>query len=681
MYYKNILIGVTVVVIPAISSDNYYSKLDSLSLESLSSVKIYTADRALTSVDKTSSIVTVITAKQIKKEGLRTLEDVLERIPGMFVDFKNRVQPFIYHRGIQQDQNTGLLLLVDGVSQNSKVAYGFDAQHLLPHLFNVKQIEIIRGSSSTLWGSDAATSVINIITYSGSSVDKNKKDDGVFKVAYNHEFRDNSNSLDFLWAKKFKDGDVMTSYSYSQSDGDLQNYRLLDNTVGYTGWNTNEGTHNFYLKSNYKNFKFLARHLKYIHPDTQDFVSNTEVTNPDATNSDRIRTLTTLHLEYNGKINREFSIDTNIGYTNNILNKTNPGSIVVVGRHVEGTNEFSEKSKYLESILKFDSDSWNTMLGFKLSEQDLYIKKDQGNFVNHKEDTIAAGFVQATYTGVENLKIVAGLRISKSKLRSTENEIMPKVSVLYNISNRWHTKYVYSTGFIHAPLVYNDGADGWVYNPQNMKFTQGTKLPQEVQTNEIQVGYNSNKLQASMTVFHIEMKNQFVWIGRTVPTAPAYLYTYINTESVKSIGLEADFKYFYDNSLSLYGNFTYQDSYYDSPYIVNSGGLRDAIYNVGDEIPNVPNTMYNLGINYNFMKDSMLNIHYRGYNGLYINQVHYKLQSFVDINYRYNNIFMKGLDFSFYGKNIFDNTELNDRDVFSSTEAGSNFGFSLEYTF
>jgi len=108
MYYKNILIGVTVVVIPAISSDNYYSKLDSLSLESLSSVKIYTADRALTSVDKTSSIVTVITAKQIKKEGLRTLEDVLERIPGMFVDFKNRVQPFIYHRGIQQDQNTGL---------------------------------------------------------------------------------------------------------------------------------------------------------------------------------------------------------------------------------------------------------------------------------------------------------------------------------------------------------------------------------------------------------------------------------------------------------------------------------------------------------------------------------------------------------------------------------------------
>lgn len=681
MYCKNILLGLALTTVSVISSEDYYSKLDSLSLESLASVKIYTADRALTSVSETSSIVTVITAKEIKKQGLKTLEEVLERVPGMFLDFKNRVQPFIYHRGIQQDQNTGLLLLVDGVSQNSQVAYGFDAQHTLPHLFNVKQIEIIRGSSSTLWGSNAATSVINIITYSGSDLDTVKKDNGVFRVAYNHQNRDRSNSIDVLWAKKFEDGDIMASYSFSKSKGELQNYRLINNTVGYTAWDTNKGSHNLSLQSNYKNFKFLLRHLKYTHPDSQDFIPNTETVNPDDINSDRTRKLTTIHIEHKQRINNELSLDTNIGYADNALNKTNPGVLGNNQRHVEGTNEFSEKNKYIEGILKYNMKNWKNMIGFKLIKRDLYIKKNQGQDVNHKKDTIIAGFAQSSYSGIKDLKIVAGIRVSESQLRSNGKEVMPKLSFLYNISDKWHTKYVFSTGFIHAPLVYNNGFDGWEYSAANNKYIQGTKLPQKVKTNEIEIAYNDDKLHSSLTLFHVEIKNQFNWIGKTISTNPTYEYTYINTELVKSIGIEADFKYRYSEDLSLYGNFTYQDSYFGSEYAVNSGGLRDSIYEVNDEVPSVPNTMYNFGINYDLTKDSTLNVHYRGYNGLYVKKIHYGVQSFVDVNYRYNNIFMKDLDFSLYGKNIFDNTKLNDRDVFSMTEAGADFGFSLEYTF
>lgn len=680
MYYKRIFIGLIFMAASVMSSENYYSKLDFVSLESLGTIEIYTADRRLTSVSKTSSIVTVITAQQIKKQGLKNIEDVLRRVPGMFLEFKNRVQPFIYHRGIQQDQNTGLLLLVDGVSQNSKVAYGFDAQHLLPHLFNVKQIEIIRGSSSTLWGSEAVTSVVNIITYTGSDLDSKKEEDGIFKAAYTHGFRDQSDTVDLLWAKKFDNGDVMTSINYANSDGDLQPYRLLNNELRHTAWETLDNSYNIYLNSSYKNFKLTAKYLRYNHPDAQDFIAGRREASSDEITSQRIRTFFTIDLKHHLQISKVISLDTNIGYGDNELRKTEP-ALSAPGTYVETTDAFFEKSKYLEAILNYNIDTWNNMIGVKFTGHDLYIKKDGGDDLNHRTDLVRAIFFQSSYTGIKDLKVVVGLRVSHSALRSLgDKEVMPKVSVVYALTDKWSTRYVYSTGFIHTMFVHNNGRDGFEYNPLSDTYSQGTKLPQEVKTNEFQIAYKDNTLETSLTLFHVEINDLIGWIGETAPEGSNYIYTYSNTELIKSIGLEYEFKYRHDEDLDFYGNFTYQDSYYGSENASN-GSYSLKLYEVNQEVQNVPNTIYNVGMNYYLTESSSLNVHYRGYNGLLINEVHYGLQSFVDFNYRYEDFYMDNLDISVYGKNIFDNQKLNDQDVFSKTEAGSDFGFSLEYTF
>ncbi len=106
--------------------------------------------------------VTVITAEDIEEHRLRTLKDALEYASGVNVVSNGGVgkATSLYLRGLANDK---VLILIDGVRYNdpSNIA-GPSIEHLL--LNNVERIEIIKGAQSGIWGSDAASGVINIIT-------------------------------------------------------------------------------------------------------------------------------------------------------------------------------------------------------------------------------------------------------------------------------------------------------------------------------------------------------------------------------------------------------------------------------------------------------------------------------------------------------------------------------------
>lgn len=141
--------------------------LEGLSLKDLLNMKITTASRTSEGSDKAPATVIVITADQIKMRGYHSLLDVLYDLPEMKVDDKLytlALNNFTF-RGIPgQDK---FILLLDGVRISSPTNEAMPIMENYP-VNLAQQIEVVYGPASALYGADAVSGVINIITKKGS---------------------------------------------------------------------------------------------------------------------------------------------------------------------------------------------------------------------------------------------------------------------------------------------------------------------------------------------------------------------------------------------------------------------------------------------------------------------------------------------------------------------------------
>ncbi|PHS20103.1 MAG: TonB-dependent receptor [Kangiella sp.] len=118
-------------------------------------------------ISKAPAVASVITAQDIKNMGANTLNEVLERVPNLHVSISNlsRHDPVFSIRGIQTGFNPQILVLLNGTEFKNSGSGG------LPFIFNlsaqhIERVEIIRGPGSAVYGADAFSGIINIITKS-----------------------------------------------------------------------------------------------------------------------------------------------------------------------------------------------------------------------------------------------------------------------------------------------------------------------------------------------------------------------------------------------------------------------------------------------------------------------------------------------------------------------------------
>lgn len=125
---------------------------------------IVVATRAPVSADKVGNSVTVLDAQQIHDSQAVIVSDLLATTPG--VVFARNGGPgtttSVFIRGANSDQT---LVLIDGVQLNDPASpgTGFDFGSLL--VGDISRIEVLRGSQSTLYGSQAIGGVVNLVTH------------------------------------------------------------------------------------------------------------------------------------------------------------------------------------------------------------------------------------------------------------------------------------------------------------------------------------------------------------------------------------------------------------------------------------------------------------------------------------------------------------------------------------
>ncbi|XXT21788.1 TonB-dependent receptor [Sorangium sp. So ce429] len=146
--------------------------LEDVDLLRLLDVEVSTATKTLETLDDAPAIVTAITAEEIRRWGYESVGEVLEHVVGFYL-IDDHILPNAGVQGMTGglgSESGGIKVMIDGRSVAFRTTSGnWLGTELIP-LSAIKQIEIVRGPASALYGADAFLGVVNIITLSPEDI-------------------------------------------------------------------------------------------------------------------------------------------------------------------------------------------------------------------------------------------------------------------------------------------------------------------------------------------------------------------------------------------------------------------------------------------------------------------------------------------------------------------------------
>src|SRR5438034_19402 len=152
----DLVVGGSNVVVPAIT----------LTLGRLGETVVVTASKVESTLIDAPSTMSVVTSDVLSSTPAQNYGDLLRSVPGVNVIQLSARDVNITNRQATSTLSNSQLVLLDGRSLYLDF-FGLVLWDFLPNnLADIKQIEVIRGPASAVWGANALTGVVNIITKS-----------------------------------------------------------------------------------------------------------------------------------------------------------------------------------------------------------------------------------------------------------------------------------------------------------------------------------------------------------------------------------------------------------------------------------------------------------------------------------------------------------------------------------
>jgi iron complex outermembrane recepter protein len=125
---------------------------------------VVTATRTEKTVTNAPGSVAVVTKKEIEERNIKTIDEALNTTSGVFDDNKGKglmgTTSSVSMRGMSYDKR--VLFMLDGMPIND--GYTGAVSYQLQSVEDIKQIEVVKGAASSLYGGNAMSGVVNIIT-------------------------------------------------------------------------------------------------------------------------------------------------------------------------------------------------------------------------------------------------------------------------------------------------------------------------------------------------------------------------------------------------------------------------------------------------------------------------------------------------------------------------------------
>ncbi len=187
---------------------------------------VITSSRIDIPFSENSRTITVISAKEIQSSGASNVTDLLQQVAGLDIRRRGTVgmQSDLYIRGGSFDQT---LLLIDGIKVEDSQT-GHHTMNMALPIEVIERIEIIKGPAARIFGQNAFTGAINIVTRnSAESVNALGYQLGSF----------NQQNVTGTLGKEFENSSIIGHVSINTSDG----YR----------YNTDFQNQNYFLKGSF----------------------------------------------------------------------------------------------------------------------------------------------------------------------------------------------------------------------------------------------------------------------------------------------------------------------------------------------------------------------------------------------------------------------------------------------
>ena len=227
--------------------DDYETKIDDplRFKKALDDVRASMKTNTITSVSKKAekqelapATIVVLTSKDIAERGYLTVEEMLDDLPGMDVSRTNGlVNKSVFVRGYRSaNMSDRLLVVINGVEANEMWTQFAYLGKQLP-VESIERVEMIYGPASSLYGANAFSGVLNIVTKGGSTLFKSNKTS--FESEPKTEFMMsgrintgafNTQALEGTTAVKLKNGVViqMNGKVYQSDENNLSKYSDWD---------------------------------------------------------------------------------------------------------------------------------------------------------------------------------------------------------------------------------------------------------------------------------------------------------------------------------------------------------------------------------------------------------------------------------------------------------------------